>query len=36
MSRSLAAGRNNDDGGLNELFDPSTRLVGNLTENSRT
>jgi len=36
MSRSLAAGgRNNDDGGLNELFDPSTRLVGNLTENSK-
>jgi anti-sigma factor RsiW len=36
MSGSLASGsRNNDDGGLNELFDPATRLVSDLTENTR-
>jgi anti-sigma factor RsiW len=33
MSRTLATGgRNSDDGGLNELFDPGARLVGSLTE----
>jgi hypothetical protein len=36
MSGSLAIGnRNSDDGGLNDLFDPATRLVRDLTENSQ-
>jgi len=34
-SRSLANGRNSDDGGLNEFFDPGTRLVRDLTGNTR-
>lgn len=36
MSGSLAIGnRNSDDGGLNELFDPATRLVRDLIENNQ-
>jgi anti-sigma factor RsiW len=31
MSGALAGGRNSDDGGFNELFDPATRLVRDLT-----
>ena len=36
LSGSLSTGsRNGDDGGLNELFDPGTRLVRDLTGNSQ-
>jgi hypothetical protein len=36
MSGSLSTGsRNGDDGGLNELFDPGTRLVRDLTGNTQ-
>jgi anti-sigma factor RsiW len=36
MSRSLAIGnRNSDDGGLNELFDPTARLIRDLTDTSQ-
>ena len=32
MSGALAGSRNSDDGGFNELFDPTTRLVRDLTD----
>jgi anti-sigma factor RsiW len=36
MSRSLATGtRNSDDGGLNELFDPTARLIRDLTDTTQ-